>query len=302
MASAEDLLLAYHAKLDRVSLATAREMLRDIRAGLARIDSYLSKQRGGSLALHYQALRPQLSAMAEALKAKLGATLLASTDKAVAGAVEVAGEIMLGTGAPLTAEALIAAKSAADLFDYRRWGAELGEAIVRQLDSQLRRSIALGEGPREAAERVRTVTRLSAARAERLARTALASASNRAVFEAVTAARLPTLLGWRYSAILDGRTSAVCRALHGTEWKVGDPSITPPPRHPNCRSILVPVLAGQDEPLFPDFDSWLRTKPEDEQLSILGPARFRLWKQGTPLGSMATADRPLSLNELGASR
>jgi SPP1 gp7 family putative phage head morphogenesis protein len=194
-----------------------------------------------------------------------------------------------------------AAKAAADLFDYRRWGAELGEAIVRQLDAQLRRSIALGEGPREAAERVRTVTRLSAARAERLARTALASASNRAVFTAVTAARLPTLLGWRYSAILDGRTSPICRALHGRFWPAGDPSLVAPPRHPNCRSLLIPVLAGQREPLFETFDQWLATKPEDEQLAILGPARFRLWKQGTPLSAMATADRPLSLNELGAS-
>lgn len=48
--------------------------------------------------------------------------------------------------------------------------------------------------------------------------------------------------GLRFVAVLDGRTSTVCRGLDGTIWRPDDPDIPRPPRHPNCRSVLVPIL------------------------------------------------------------
>ncbi len=51
------------------------------------------------------------------------------------------------------------------------------------------------------------------------------------------------LVGWEYSAILDGRVTEVCRHLDGRVFRDDDPDVNTlkPPRHFNCRSILVPI-------------------------------------------------------------
>ena len=45
--------------------------------------------------------------------------------------------------------------------------------------------------------------------------------------------------GYQYSAILDDRTTDICRGLHGKTFKAGDQPI--PPMHFNCRSMLIPI-------------------------------------------------------------
>lgn len=54
------------------------------------------------------------------------------------------------------------------------------------------------------------------------------------------------LKGWRYSAIIDSRTTDVCKYLHGKTFMADDPSVNKlvPPRHHNCRSLLVPLTAA----------------------------------------------------------
>jgi SPP1 gp7 family putative phage head morphogenesis protein len=50
------------------------------------------------------------------------------------------------------------------------------------------------------------------------------------------------VVAYQWSAILDDRTSGVCRMLDGRIWKVGEyADRVKPPAHFNCRSILVPV-------------------------------------------------------------
>lgn len=58
---------------------------------------------------------------------------------------------------------------------------------------------------------------------------------------------LPFIKGIRYSAILDERTTAVCRLLDGKVFKPGDTDLQSlaPPNHFNCRSLLVPVVVGE---------------------------------------------------------
>jgi SPP1 gp7 family putative phage head morphogenesis protein len=60
----------------------------------------------------------------------------------------------------------------------------------------------------------------------------------------------PYLLGVRYSAILDERTTDICRDLHGKVFRKDDPDLDAlvPPNHFNCRSILVPVLIDEKVP------------------------------------------------------
>ncbi len=53
--------------------------------------------------------------------------------------------------------------------------------------------------------------------------------------------------GIRYSAILDLRTTEVCRFLDGKVFKPTDPNLEAllPPNHFSCRSIIVPIVAGE---------------------------------------------------------
>lgn len=55
------------------------------------------------------------------------------------------------------------------------------------------------------------------------------------------------LTGFLYSAILDDRTTPVCAELDGLVIKAGDPAVDKlaPPRHFNCRSLLVPITIDQ---------------------------------------------------------
>lgn len=51
--------------------------------------------------------------------------------------------------------------------------------------------------------------------------------------------------GFLYSAIMDGRTTEICRGLHGKKFKKGTEPI--PPMHFNCRSLLIPITIFDDK-------------------------------------------------------
>ncbi|MDI6756434.1 MAG: DUF935 family protein [Endomicrobiia bacterium] len=54
--------------------------------------------------------------------------------------------------------------------------------------------------------------------------------------------------GYQFSAILDDRTTPVCQRLDGAMYRTTDPYISKinPPLHFNCRSLLIPIVAGED--------------------------------------------------------
>ena len=111
----------------------------------------------------------------------------------------------------------------------------------------------------------------------------------------------------QYTAILDTRTSTICQHLHGRIVTYGDrrplyprlePSTRRPPQHPACRSSMTPIfkswrelglrglspaartnLNGQPPRAFRRFTDFLRSISDEQQLSILGPTRYDLWKR-----------------------
>lgn len=52
---------------------------------------------------------------------------------------------------------------------------------------------------------------------------------------------------YQYVAILDNRTSNICRKLHNKIFNVDDPKAPKPPQHFNCRSSIVPIFNKEDE-------------------------------------------------------
>lgn len=94
---------------------------------------------------------------------------------------------------------------------------------------------------------------------------------------------------YQLSAVLDSRTTPVCRALDGKVYGVSDKGRKVPPFHPGCRTVMIAVTG--DDPAFTDgYEDWLAKQSVDEQEAILGPARFRLWKSGQPLESFVDLD------------
>lgn len=53
---------------------------------------------------------------------------------------------------------------------------------------------------------------------------------------------------YQFSAIMDGRTSAICSSLDGKIFKPTEIDYYNPPLHPNCRSLLVPVFIDEETP------------------------------------------------------
>ena len=88
------------------------------------------------------------------------------------------------------------------------------------------------------ADGVRGVTR---AGADLIARTSMSAISNQARERVYTLN--DDLVQWViYRATLDSRTSPICRALDGRQYRVGKGPR--PPQHPRCRSTSVPVIDG----------------------------------------------------------
>ena len=93
-----------------------------------------------------------------------------------------------------------------------------------------------------------------------------------------------------FSAILDNKTSAVCRSLSGRSYPLGKGPR--PPLHPNCRSRLLPVLDEKYADLFvtepvgnsewgeETYYEWLYRQPANRQNIVLGKTRAQLFRDG----------------------
>lgn len=98
------------------------------------------------------------------------------------------------------------------------------------------------------ADVIRDEQQLQPWRLETIVRTNTTTAYNHGrLTEFVDPEVLRFVKGIRYSAILDERTTEVCRFLDGKVFKPTDPDLEAllPPNHYNCRSIIVPIVAGE---------------------------------------------------------
>ena len=114
----------------------------------------------------------------------------------------------------------------------------------------------------------------------------------------------------RWAAVLDGRTSAGCAMRHNRLYRlpgykpVGHsiPIEKPPPRHPNCRSTLVPGSPSDDITETPRqaFDRWLDSLQPEEVARTMGVGRLELFRDGKiTLRDLINQDgKTLTLEEL----
>jgi len=75
------------------------------------------------------------------------------------------------------------------------------------------------------------------------------------------------IAGYRYSAILDERTTEICRALHGHSWTIDDPELdaVTPCNHYQCRSILVPISKYVSHTWSAPAAGWEKNLPDKDR-------------------------------------
>lgn len=151
-----------------------------------------------------------------------------------------------------------------------------------------------GLGPMQTAQMMTQVGQASYQRMETIARTEMIRASREAVRQSFVE-NADVLDGWMRVCAGDARTCMVCFALHGTIHATDEIM----PSHPNCRCSMMPIpkslaeITGNPDaedvrPTVPDREALFRTLTEDEQIEILGPTRYRKWRDGMSLSRFGT--------------
>lgn len=183
------------------------------------------------------------------------------------------------------------------------WSRQAGDTAFR-FKNEVRDGIASGQTTAEIARRVREdALSVSRKNAEALVRSSVQSVSNDARMEAFRQ-NSDIVIGVRQISTLDARTTEICMAYDGAEWDLdGNPingTTLPfndgPPRHWNCRSTLIPILAGSlgfdlsegrqrataAGPVGEkeSFKEWLGRQPESVQNEMLGKGRAEMWRRG----------------------
>lgn len=159
------------------------------------------------------------------------------------------------------------------LFD--RMGRD-ASAAVRQ---ELLVGLALGQGPRAVARRIKGVLGGDLARALRISRTETMRSYREATFQNYQA-NSHIINGWRWVAAKGARSCAACLAMDGT-WH---PLSERQQDHPNGRCAAIPSLNGRDGAEQPapweTGAQWFAQQPEATQRSVLGDAGYRAYKAG----------------------
>ena len=303
-----DRIIALHLRLDGLALGVARDMGQDVNVLFASLVGRLADARRKGAEVD-----PGLVATLRSELAKHGATLTGDLTLKMTDALDAVlkvSPIALAEGfedegedpSPVLAQTGGLGAVLGFAQDGRTWP-EWTARMAQRSGQRAGSDVSLSPDPNEERtpidqigarlERTRGIltTALSA-----LAATAVVHVANRA--RAFMLRRSRPFRFWTFDAVLDTRTSAICRGLSGTIHRFDDPGAPYPPRHPNCRSIVMPIRDPAEGLIRQNYEEWLRDQPRATQLGVLGPRRFTAWRRGLPLSDMATAERPITVREL----
>ena len=133
-------------------------------------------------------------------------------------------------------------------FTLRDWAKRTRLADVTRIEQQVRIGMVAGEDSKAIARRIvgtvgrrgtDGVTEITRRQATALTRTAVNAFSNDAK-QAFYAANSDVFSEEAYSAVLDSRTTPICRSLDGNRYLIGQGPV--PPQHMQCRSVRVGVI------------------------------------------------------------
>lgn len=196
--------------------------------------------------------------------------------------VEKVARVQVGTSANLASVSAAQLRAAAVSQPFqgrnlREYSDLHGANWTRRTKEAIQTGYVQGEAVGDIVKRVRKATEISEKGADLIVRTAVNHINSRAVAEQAKAN--PFVFDrWQFIAMLDSRTTPVCRSHSGKIYKTGTGPI--PPLHPRCRSTTVNLVVGIDPAEDISFATWLRDQSATEQRDILGSSRYDLWKKG----------------------
>jgi len=136
----------------------------------------------------------------------------------------------------------------------KEWFTDQGEAHRKSIRNAVRAEIAEGAGVRVIAERVQAVSRKTNQRqAEAMVRTAVNHVANTADDLSYKRKKVER---YQIVAILDHRTTPVCRDLDNNVYKVGEKGARLPPFHVGCRTFTIPIF-DDDDLITEGYEDWL---------------------------------------------
>lgn len=191
----------------------------------------------------------------------------------------------LATNVPTTAQVVAAVNARPFQGRFlREWLAEAEAGAAKRVRETLRQGFIEGRSVADLVRDIRGtralqyrdgVLEISRRGAEAMVRTAIthtAAVSSRVTYEALDVAKAT------FIAVLDSRTTLTCAGLNGKTYPLD--RFPYPPRHINCRSTMVPAVAGMEPVPVRDYGEWLKAQPVSIQNDILGPTRAKLWREG----------------------
>lgn len=207
------------------------------------------------------------------------------------------------------------------------WWARQGQDTAFRFAAAIRQGVAQGEANGAIIDRVVAATDVSKRGAAALVQSSVQTVANSARLATFKANR-DVIRGVRQISTLDSKTTPVCVAYDGAAWDLDGQPIdgndlpfnAGPPRHWNCRSVLVPItksyrqlglnvpeindstrasIDGQQQPGV-TFKQFLEGKSESFQNELLGKGKADLWRDGkiTLRDLLDQTGRPLTLAEL----
>lgn len=191
----------------------------------------------------------------------------------------------LSTNVPTTAQVVAAVNARPFNGRYlREWLTDAEAGSAKRVRETLRQGFIEGRSVADLVRDIRGtralqyrdgILEVSRRGAEAMVRTALthtAAVASRTTYEALGVAKAT------FVAVLDGRTTLTCAGLNGKTYPLD--RFPYPPRHINCRSTMVPEIAGLEPVPVRGYGEWLKAQPVGVQNEILGPARAKLFREG----------------------
>lgn len=229
--------------------------------------------------------------------------------------------------------AAVASEAMVNGLPQQAWWTRQAQTTKLAFEAQIRQGLASNETNQQLIQRivgkngVGGVMALARSQAAALVQTGVSSVANTSRL-ATFRANSDIVLGVRQVSTLDSHTSVICVAYSGNCWDLDGKPIrgttlafnNGPPRHFNCRSVLVPILKtfrelGLDvDEMKPStrasdegqiaaqttFNAFLSRKSVAYQNEVLGVGKADLWRAGkiTLRDLVSGEGRPLTLDEL----
>lgn len=328
-----DDLLAHNLDLLRLNASMrldALKLLKSLEQELVR------KLSVGTLTDYSKSATEYLLASARAVVEKYYADINAVADEALAGLSSVQQEVVrtaladVGYGAALASPTHFATALTDVLIQgapSAEWWSKQAEDVAFKFSNVVRQGIVQGKTNGDIIREVREVMVVGRANAAALVQTSVQQVANSSSVETFKQ-NADVIQGMMQLSTLDSHTTDICMAYSGAEWDLdeepmGDTKLPfdgGPPRHWNCRSVLVPITktfaelgmdapemkggerASTDGPVNANttFEDFLDRKGKAFQDEMLGKGRAELWRDGTITlpQLLDLKGRPLTLAEL----